>query len=815
MSGEVFKSVEKWVLQISCEHYQSLYTVTTEDDFLKGASEQTDVCFVSLLAPEDLTELERCDPQFFWPREKRESTECRHRDLRLAKLCSEVDQLAFSTSHKGQNLFCVLCDGEIPFTNTFSHRVLTTFPPTSLITSRPAPISPAPIYIPPLTLLLGVSRRSQPSLPKCSNVTWWDDSGECRPAHCSPGKLIDESGKCLSAIEQIRGLGYKLSIVFEPRKQEMVTEQDINSLSNTISGVVENLSFESMSDINITVVRQNGTGYSKLKQVSVCSYFTGNDTVGRDEYESQLLKFVSQIWTVKRANGTNDSIILKPVLLGNELKDLELTDREDGQLVIELPQPQKDYDQGYETYKSTNNERYLSNNGMKFTTPPMRPFSFLTMPPQISSRPTTPISQPSSFTPAYIPKSGEIILTQSHARKISRIAQWTLKDEFIDVTHSLECPYVTVNITNITISNKLPKLNFLFMGETLQVNSEQKISVVKGRLQICISLYKKLTSPIFMRTKQSVLEHVQYYIEVICVILSVVCLLLSALTYCLFPSLRSLPGLNNLSLCVSLAVAQVCLLITARWGVNNLLPRGYCTMHAVLLHFSWLASFAWMSVCCIHMFRVFTAQSTKFTDNRSDKKRYLHYCMYGFGVPTILVIATYAINAGVTSGNSSGYNDDICFLDTSHSIWTLVLSLLAPLVLVILTNSVMFVLTVRQIVQVTNLQEQRRSRDRQGVITYVKLSTLTGLLGAVVVVAVQLNSSVLSLLTSPLMALQGVFIFVSFTCNQRVRHLYVELFGRLGLRCGKSSEKTTSTGSSTVRSSSNNPTRSQTLSTSI
>ncbi|RUS91577.1 hypothetical protein EGW08_000692 [Elysia chlorotica] len=540
-----------------------------------------------------------------------------------------------------------------------------------------------------------------------------------------------------------------------------------------------------MSDISIAVTFDYDNAYYKLERVTVSSFFVGNNTIGRDEYEEQLVAFVSQVWIVPRANLTHDGIEIKPVLLGEELRGFEQTSVEDEHEVRDLQEPMWETTQENEMHESNNDEIFLSSN--------IQELSWLTMP-------TT--SPPPYSTPAVKRSPLKIIFTHSHATQILRTQQWNLKDEFIDVTYSLACPYVPINITNITTSNKLPKISFLFMGESLHVNSKQKISIVNGEMQMCTSLYKKLTGRVLTRTKQSVMGLIQYYTEMFCVILSVVCLFLSALTYCLFPSLRSLPGLNNLSLCVSLAVAQVCLLITARWGVNNLLPRGYCTMHAVLLHFSWLASFAWMSVCCIHMFRVFTAQSTKFTDNRSDKKRYLHYCMYGFGVPTILVIATYAINAGVTSGNSSGYNDDICFLDTRHSIWTLVLSLLAPLVLVILTNSVMFVLTVRQIVQVTNLQEQRRSRDRQGVITYVKLSTLTGLLGAVVVVAVQLNSSVLSLLTSPLMALQGVFIFVSFTCNQRVRHLYVELFGR-----GKSSEKTTSTGSSTVRSSSNNPTR--------
>ncbi|GFR84982.1 adhesion G protein-coupled receptor L3 [Elysia marginata] len=646
------------------------------------------------------------------------------------------------------------------------------------------PPTVGPVFIPPLSLLLGISRKGQQQLPTCSNITWWDKIGECQPALCPPGKLIDESGKCLSAIDQIRGLGYKLFLVLRPRKPQMVTPEDIQSLSNHISAAITDISLESITDIRITVWHQDlDLGYGKLRQITVSSFLVGNDTIGRDEYEDQLLSHVSGAWSISRANGTQGDIEMKVVLIGEELREFEETDNEDVEEDIDLPLP------------DTQLPRFAEE-------------AVMDAPPSATVTTTT-----ASTTAA---KPRKIMYKQRHMTRLQRANLWRLKHLYIDVTHSLACPSVPVNISNTSTSmENLPKMSFLFLGETVKIRSTQNIAMVKGQVQLCTSVYKKLTSPVLMRTKQSVLEQVQYYLEVVCVSLSVTCLLFSSFTYCLFPSLRSLPGMSNLSLCLSLAVAQVCLLITARWGVNQRLPQGYCLAHAVLLHYSWLASFAWMSVCCIHMFRVFTAHDNKFSDNRSDKKRYFHYCIYGFGMPALVVIATYAINASVTNGRDSGYNSDICFLDTRQSTWTLALSLLAPLCLVILTNGVMFVLTVKEIVHVSSLQEHRRSRGRQGVLTYVKLSTLTGLLGAIVVIAVQLNNSVVSLLTSPLMALQGVFIFVSFTCNERVRRLYQDLFRRLGLPCATETEKATSTGSTAVRTSSSNPSKSKTAITTI
>ena len=595
--------------------------------------------------------------------------------------------------------------------------------------------------------------------------------GDCREAFCSPGKNIEEFGKCTSAFNQIRRLGYKLYAVFLSAKSQTVTTEDIQSLSNNIHSSIVNVSLESTSDINITVWHYAfDKRYATLERIAVSSYFIGSDSITRDEYEDQLLSLFSKKWTLAGANGTVHDLEITPVLLGDELREFEHRNDEDVDLIKELPLGEEQLSAKESIMRETSTVSVIT----------------------IQTR------------AAETPRIRKIMYTQSHATVQTRIL-WGPKQQFIDLTHSLTCPYVLVNISNTSITvEKLPKISFLLMGKTAKVSTKQKVSVVKGQLQICTSLYKRLTDLILKRSQQSILERVHFYIELMCISLSVACLLFSSLTYCLFPILRSLPGMNNLSLCMSLAVAQICMLITAHWGVNKLLPQGYCMMHAVLLHYSWLASFAWMSVCCIHMFRVFTAQSTKFTDNRSDKKRYFHYCVYGFGIPAVIVIATFVLNACMTSGESSGYSSEVCFLETRRSIWTLALSLLAPMCLVILTNGVMFVLTVREIVNITNLQEHRRN-DRQGIITYVKLSTLTGLLGTVVLVAAQLNSSVISMLTSPLMALQGVFICVSFTCNQRVRQLYRDLFDRLGLRCIQRTKKMTSTGLSTSLASSNSP----------
>ncbi|RUS91773.1 hypothetical protein EGW08_000481 [Elysia chlorotica] len=595
------------------------------------------------------------------------------------------------------------------------------------------------------------------SLCRELNNTVFFQQSECQPALCPAGKDIQENGTCKSAIDQIRGLGYHLFVVFHAVNAQKVTPQDVRTLSHKIHDFIVSISIESMTDINITVVHDAfDMTYTTLERISISSHLVGMDSMTRDEYEDRLLSFFSGEWIMTVSEETNNSFQMASVLMGKELKEIEQRYNKDVEAVVEIPPLSKSIE-----------SLFLNN------------FSMNT---DIQESLVTPRTRKSMFT-------------QSHTTRLDHDYLWALKARFIDVTHSLRCPYVLANISNTNATvEKIPTISVSLMGQTVKVSTKQKLAVVDGQVQLCLSLYNKLIGLILNQNRQSLFERVHFYLEVGCVCLSVTCLLLSILTYCVFPALRTLPGMNNLSLCVSLAVAQTSLLVTARWGVNKQLPQSYCLAHAMLLHYAWLASFAWMSVCCIHMFRVFTAHTNRFMDNRSDNKRYLLYCVYGFGMPSLIVVATYAINACLTQGGSNGYNDEVCFFETGQSIWTLALSLMAPLCALILTNGVMFVLTIREIVQVTTLQEHSPSRDRQGVITYVKLSTLTGLLGALVVVAAQLNSSVLSLLTSPLMALQGLFIFASFTCNRRVRQLYLDLLRQLGLRCGKSDEQTTQTG---------------------
>ncbi|GFO32781.1 G-protein coupled receptor mth2 [Plakobranchus ocellatus] len=103
-----------------------------------------------------------------------------------------------------------------------------------------------------------------------------------------------------------------------------------------------------------------------------------------------------------------------------------------------------------------------------------------------------------------------------------------------------------------------------------------------------------------------------------------------------------------------------------------------------------------------------------------------------------------------------------------------------PVCLVTVSNIVFFAITMAKIYSIRKLQsiDALKSKDRQNFLIYIKLSTITGALWLVLILAEALDFDVLKFIAIVTNGLQGVFIFLSYVCNKRVFHLYKERFGQ-------------------------------------
>lgn len=268
-------------------------------------------------------------------------------------------------------------------------------------------------------------------------------------------------------------------------------------------------------------------------------------------------------------------------------------------------------------------------------------------------------------------------------------------------------------------------------------------------------------------------------------IISIICLLMSFITFSYFRNLQCDRNTIHKNLVLSLMLAEIVFII----GISLVQDRILCGVVAGLLHFLFLAAFAWM---CLEGFQLYVMLIEVFEGERSRRK---WYYLFGYGIPLV----TVAVTAGV---KPSGYGTDKhCWLDTSSSvIWSFV----GPTLAVILFNIVMLSIAVYMMhkhantlalakgrskyssgilrdsnsgtSQSTAMSDEKARTTRQ-IPSWVKgaaiLVVLLGLTWVFGVLFISQETVVMAYLFTALNSFQGLFIFV-FHClmNEKVKKEY-------------------------------------------
>ncbi|CAL1527396.1 unnamed protein product, partial [Lymnaea stagnalis] len=140
---------------------------------------------------------------------------------------------------------------------------------------------------------------------------------------------------------------------------------------------------------------------------------------------------------------------------------------------------------------------------------------------------------------------------------------------------------------------------------------------------------------------------------------SVVCLTLTIVTYLRFPTLRTVPGINNIFLSLSLLLAQVFLMTS--YHVRS--PGLLCTTVGILTHFLWLWMFSWTFICSCHMFRVFSSKTANVTlAPNSGAKTMIRTVLLSL-IPPSIIVATVIVTTTL-SFKTIGYGHASCYIDS-------------------------------------------------------------------------------------------------------------------------------------------------------
>uniref|UniRef100_A0A673HBP5 Adhesion G protein-coupled receptor L4-like n=1 Tax=Sinocyclocheilus rhinocerous TaxID=307959 RepID=A0A673HBP5_9TELE len=242
-------------------------------------------------------------------------------------------------------------------------------------------------------------------------------------------------------------------------------------------------------------------------------------------------------------------------------------------------------------------------------------------------------------------------------------------------------------------------------------------------------------------------------------VISIICLSMCIFTFWFFRDIQNTRTTIHKNLCCSLFMAQFIFLI----GINKIAHKWFCSLIAGLLHYFFLAAFAWMCIEGIHLYLIVVGVIYN--------KGFLHrnFYLFGYGSPAVVV----AISATLHLCKRWF----ACWLSTEHNfIW----SFIGPACLIILVNLLAFAVIIFKVYRHTAVKipeishyENIRSCAR-GAIALLFVLGVTWTFG---VMHILYETTLTAYLFTFANVFQGMFIFI-FLCvlSRRIQEEYYRLF---------------------------------------
>ncbi|KAM6415271.1 adhesion G protein-coupled receptor L2 isoform 3-T3 [Rhynochetos jubatus] len=252
------------------------------------------------------------------------------------------------------------------------------------------------------------------------------------------------------------------------------------------------------------------------------------------------------------------------------------------------------------------------------------------------------------------------------------------------------------------------------------------------------------------------------------IVISLVCLAICIFTFCFFRGLQSDRNTIHKNLCINLFIAEFIFLI----GIDKTAYKIACPIFAGLLHFFFLAAFAWM---CLEGVQLYLMLVEVFESEYSRKK---YYYVAGYLFPATVVGVSAAIDY------KSYGTEKACWLHVdNYFIW----SFIGPVTFIILLNLIFLVITLCKMVKHSNTLKPDSSRlenIKSWVLGAFALLCLLGLTWSFGLLFINEGTVVMTYLFTVFNAFQGMFIFI-FHCalQKKVRKEYGKCF-RHSYCCG-------------------------------
>ncbi|XP_077984710.1 cadherin EGF LAG seven-pass G-type receptor 2-like isoform X2 [Glandiceps talaboti] len=247
--------------------------------------------------------------------------------------------------------------------------------------------------------------------------------------------------------------------------------------------------------------------------------------------------------------------------------------------------------------------------------------------------------------------------------------------------------------------------------------------------------------------------------------ISLLALLLSFFTFVCLPNLRSNTNSIHVNLVISLFIAELVFLL----GIDTTIDLG-CKLVAIGLHYFFMATFAWMFVEGLHLYRMLTEVKNI---NRGQMK---FYYVVGWGLPLVIVSLAVGLSEDKYGKQINQNGRHFCWLSTED---TLIWSFAGPVLIVVGMNLIVFFMAVKATIQ-SRSKDPEFSTLKSGLKAAAVLLPLLGTTWVFGILAVNKDILMFHYLFAIFNCLQGLFIFLFHCCfNEKARLGWQQKWARM------------------------------------
>uniref|UniRef100_A0A6A7FTK4 Latrophilin Cirl-like isoform X6 n=1 Tax=Hirondellea gigas TaxID=1518452 RepID=A0A6A7FTK4_9CRUS len=236
-------------------------------------------------------------------------------------------------------------------------------------------------------------------------------------------------------------------------------------------------------------------------------------------------------------------------------------------------------------------------------------------------------------------------------------------------------------------------------------------------------------------------------------VVSIVCLLLAIVVFHVFKSLKSDRTSIHKNLCICLLIAEVVFV----GGINQTANPIVCGVVAGLLHYFFLAAFAWMFMEGLQLYLLLVEVF------EAERSRFKWYCGVAYGTPALVVLVSAAV------GHFSYGTEEVCWLRTDNYF---IFAFVGPVAAVLLANAVFLILSLVVLCRHASASASLKNKEHTklaSVRTWLRgafvLMFLLGLTWTFGLLYLNQQTLVMAYVFTIFNSLQGLFIFV-FHCIQ-------------------------------------------------